>query len=180
MRGIEAAPFFKSMGVVTSYLFRMATELTRRPDRQGWFIYFGDVCIGHIGMRSGVPVSEPQWGWTCGFSPGCDSGQQTHGTGETFEEARAQFVDAWNRLRPTRTEAHFELWRHHRDWTAWKYRMHDKGLKLPTETKNDLARCFCGVEITNRSMKVHIVPPRHRQLGPLRLPDISVLTSIEE
>jgi hypothetical protein len=146
----------------------MATELTRRPDkgpsRQGWFIYFGDVCIGHIGMRSGVPVSEPQWGWTCGFSPGCDPGQQTHGTGETFEGARAQFVDAWNRLRPTRTEAHFELWRHHRDWTAWKYRMHEKGLKLPTETKNDLARCFCGVEITNSSMKVHI-KTFHRGIG---------------
>ena len=99
--------------------FCMATELTHRPDkgpnRQGWFVYFGDVCIGHIGMRSGVAIFEPQWGWTCGFSPGCDPRQQTNGSGETFEEARAQFEAAWNRLRPTLTEAHFELWRHDRD-----------------------------------------------------------------
>jgi hypothetical protein len=26
---------------------------------------------------------------------------------------------------------------------------------LPTQTKNDLARCFRGVEITNRSIDVH-------------------------
>jgi hypothetical protein len=29
---------------------------------------------------------------------------------------------AWNRLRPTRTKAHFELWRQNRDWNAWKGR----------------------------------------------------------
>jgi len=63
-----------------------------------------------------------------------------------------------------RTEAHFELWRHERDFTAWKYRMHEKGLKLPTQTKNDLARCFCGVEITNRSLDAHI-RAFHRGIG---------------
>jgi hypothetical protein len=141
-------------------LFCLATEFTRRPDkgrnRQGWFVYFGDVRVGHIGLRDGVPLSEPQWGWTCGFYPGCDPRQPTNGTGETFEEARAGFEEAWNRLSRTRTEAHFELWRQNRDWTAWKYRMQEKGLKLPTQTKNDLARCFCGVEITNRSLDAHI------------------------
>jgi hypothetical protein len=148
------------------YLFRM-TELTRRPAKGpdlGWVVYFGDVRVGHIGKRTGVPVSEPQWGWTCGFYPGCDPGQQTNGTGETFEEARAGFEEAWNRLRPTRTEAHFELWRQERDFTAWKYRMQEKGLKLPTQTKNDLARCFCGVEITNRSLDAHI-RAFHRGIG---------------
>jgi hypothetical protein len=88
----------------------------------------------------------------------------TNGTGETFEEARAGFEEAWNRLRATRTEAHFELWRQNRDWIAWKYRMQEKGLKLPTQTKNDLARCFCGVEITNRSLDVHI-RAFHRGIG---------------
>jgi hypothetical protein len=91
------------------------TELTCRPDkgphREGWLVYFGDICVGHIGLRTGVPVSEPQWGWACGFYPGCDHGQQANGTGETFDEARAGFEEAWNRLRATRTEAHFELWR---------------------------------------------------------------------
>jgi hypothetical protein len=58
--------------------------------------------------------------------------------------------------RATRTEAHFELWRHERDYTAWKYRMRDKGLKMPTQTKNNRALCFCGTEITSRSMDAHI------------------------
>jgi hypothetical protein len=34
--------------------------------------------------------------------------------------------------------------------------MHDASLKLPTQTKNDRAHCFCGEEITNRSITVHI------------------------
>jgi hypothetical protein len=78
------------------------------------------------------------------------------GTGETFEEAKAEFEEAWNQLRPTRTEAHYELWRQNRDFTAWKYRMHDEHLKLPTQTKNDRCRCFCGAEISNRSIDAHI------------------------
>jgi hypothetical protein len=80
------------------------TELTRRPAKRpdrGWVVYFGDVCVGHIGLRAGVPVSEPQWGWTCGFYPGCDPGKQTNGTADTFEKARAEFEEAWNRLRQT-------------------------------------------------------------------------------
>jgi hypothetical protein len=78
------------------------TELTRRPAKgpdRGWVVYFGDVRVGHIGLRAGVPVSEPQWCWTCGFYPGCDPGQQTNGTADTFEKARAEFEEAWNRLR---------------------------------------------------------------------------------
>jgi hypothetical protein len=148
--------------------FKTVTELTRRPDKghhdEGWFVYFGDVRVGHIGLRTGVPVLEPQWGWTCGFYPGCAPGQQTNGTGETFEDAKAGFEEAWNRLRATRTEAHFELWRQERDFTVWKYRMREKGLKLPTQTKNGLARCFCGVEISNRSLDAHI-RAFHRGIG---------------
>jgi hypothetical protein len=136
------------------------TELTRRPDKghhdEGWFVYFGDVRLGHIGLRSGAPVDEPQWGWTCGFYPGCNPGQATNGIGETFEEARDGFDEAWKLLRATRTEAHFELWRQQRDFTAWKYRMHDASLKLPTQTQNNRSRCFCGAEIANRSIDAHI------------------------
>jgi hypothetical protein len=36
--------------------------------------------------------------------------------------------------------------------------------QLPTETKNDLARCFCGVEITNRSIDTRI-RTFHRGIG---------------
>ena len=146
-------------------------ELTRRPTddphREGWLIYFGDVRVGQIGMRAGVPVDRPQWGWSCGFYPGCDPGEQMHGTGETFEEAKAGFQAAWDRMRPTKTEAHFELWRYQRDFTAWKYRMWDEKCQMPTQRTKDRSRCFCGAEITNASVPKH-VREAHRGIGDPR------------
>jgi hypothetical protein len=143
-------------------------QLTRRrdnsSDREGWFVYYGDVRVGHIGLRTGVPIHEPQWGWTCGFYPGCDPGQHTNGTGETFEEARADFEKAWHRLAATRTEAHYEIWRQSRDFHAWKYRMHDERLMMPTQLTSGIARCFCGAEITNSSVPQHI-QAAHRGIG---------------
>ncbi len=67
-------------------------------------------------------------------------------------------------MRPTRTEAHFEMWRRQRDFTAWKYRMRDEKLPLPTQSTSGQARCFCGVEITNTSIDSHI-REAHRGLG---------------
>ena len=32
-----------------------------------WHVYYDDVQVGSIGMRSGVPNGVDQWGWTCGF-----------------------------------------------------------------------------------------------------------------
>jgi hypothetical protein len=47
------------------------TTLTRRPDdNEGWYVYFGDVRVGQIGRRSGVPNHADQWGWIIGFHPG--------------------------------------------------------------------------------------------------------------
>jgi hypothetical protein len=143
-------------------------QLTRRPDndphREGWFVYFGDVRIGHIGRRTGVPTHAPQWGWTCGFYPGCDPGQQTHGTGETFEDARAEFEKAWHKLAATRTEAHYELWRQSRDFHAWKDRMHEESRPLPTQTRGAPSRCFCGEFLTTASVDQH-VRTAHRGIG---------------
>jgi hypothetical protein len=103
--------------------------LTRRrsslddPHRETWLIYFGDVRVGSIGRRAGVPSSAPQWGWSCGFYPGTDPGEHRISIGETFDEARAGFQAAWQELASTRTEAHYEAWRRRRDWTAWNDRM---------------------------------------------------------
>jgi hypothetical protein len=45
--------------------------LTRRRDPdarlESWQVYFGDVRVGMIGIRSGVPVHADQWQWSCGF-----------------------------------------------------------------------------------------------------------------
>ncbi|MGC0389345.1 hypothetical protein ABIF91_001699 [Bradyrhizobium sp. USDA 241] len=145
------------------------TQLTRRPDKEphragGWFVYYGDVRVGHIGKRAGVPTHAPQWVWNCGFYPGCDPGQSTNGTAETFEQARAGFEEAWRKLLVTRTEAHFELWRQSRDFHAWKDRMHDERLPMPTQRESGRARCFCGEEITNAGVPAHI-QAAHRGIG---------------
>jgi hypothetical protein len=46
-------------------------KLTRRRDPEGhqevWHVYYGDVKVGTIGQRAGVPVGVDQWGWSCGF-----------------------------------------------------------------------------------------------------------------
>jgi hypothetical protein len=52
--------------------------LTRRrsdnPHRETWHVYFGDIRIGFIGERAGVPVDVDQWEWSCGFYPGLHQG----------------------------------------------------------------------------------------------------------
>jgi hypothetical protein len=73
----------------------MTRYLTRRRDlstaQEGWAIFFGDVRVGSIGLRAGVPSHAPQWSWSCGFYPGTDPGERASGIAETFEEARRAF-----------------------------------------------------------------------------------------
>ena len=161
--------------------------LTRCPDRDphrsgGWFIYCGDVRVGHIGRQTGVPLTADQWGWSCGFYPGCDPGESKAGTAASFDDARAEFQKAWDRLAPKKTEAHFELWRRQRDFTAWKDRMHDENRMhdekkpLPTQRTDGRAQCFCGTDITNALVDRHIhgppapdAPPRTRAARKYRI-----------
>ncbi len=74
-------------------------ELTRRPNRdphrEGWFVYCGDVEIGHIGLRAGVPKDVDQWGWHCGFQPAAQRGIAAAGTAPNFDQARNAFERAW-------------------------------------------------------------------------------------
>jgi hypothetical protein len=143
-------------------------DLTRRPhddpQRKGWHVYFGDVRIGHIAERAGVPKAADQWGWNLGFYPGTDVGIQWSGTGRTFEEVRKAFERAWYMIEPTLTEADYERWREQRDFAAWKHRMWAEKLQLPTQTPEDRSRCFCGAEITNAGIAGH-VRAAHRGIG---------------
>lgn len=72
--------------------------LTRRRQhdrhQECWQIYFGDVCVGTIGERAGVPVEVDQWGWHCGFAPAIDGGLRAGGTAASLEQARAAFATA--------------------------------------------------------------------------------------
>jgi hypothetical protein len=80
------------------------TTLTRRrnhdPHREGWRIFFGDVQVGTITKRGGVPIDVDQWEWRCGFFPGTEPWQQRDGSAGTYEEARAAFQSAWRDLLP--------------------------------------------------------------------------------
>jgi hypothetical protein len=137
----------------------MPTKLTRRryPERVDcWDVFYGDVCVGTIARRTGCPVDVDQWEWGCGFYPGTEPGQGESGTAVDFDQARAGFEAAWQRMLPTLTEVSFQEWRNQRAWTAWKYQMHDAGLPLPTQLQSGRARCFCGVEIDNRGMDDHV------------------------
>ena len=82
-------------------------HLTRRREqdshRESWHVYFGDVRIGWIGERAGVPKSGDQWGWTCGFHP---RDGHVSGTAGSFDQARADFERAWRDYLPRCTDAH--------------------------------------------------------------------------
>jgi hypothetical protein len=41
-------------------------------------------------------------------------------------------------------------------WTAWKYAMWDAGLKLPTQSPDQHARCLCGAPIDIAGMAPHV------------------------
>ena len=127
------------------------SQLTRRrrPDAnlETWLVYYGDVQVGIIGRRAGVPVDVDQWGWSLGFYPGTDPGEDLGGTAATFDQARDDFGRAWPGFLAKRTEADFEAWRDQQAWTAWKYAMRDAGCRLPTQVTALRSWCFCGAEI---------------------------------
>jgi hypothetical protein len=129
-------------------------ELTRRryPERPDcWHVYYGDVQVGTIAARAGNPHDTNPWEWSCGFYPG----EHQNGTAATFDDARAEFEQAWRVFLSTHTEADFQEWREARAWTAWKYKMWDTGHRLPTQLASGRSKCFCGADITIRDMGQH-------------------------
>src|SRR6516225_4560149 len=68
------------------------SALTRRRDpaahHETWLIHHGDVHIGTIRIRAGVPGSVDQWGWTCGFHPASHRGVSADGAAMSFGAAR--------------------------------------------------------------------------------------------
>ena len=140
--------------------------LTRRRDlkaaQEGWHVYYGDVRAGTIAIRVGIPTGEDQWGWSCGFYPGCHPGEQTDGTGPTFEQARADFEQAWAVFLSNRTEADFMEWRRSQALMAWKYRMWDTGHRLPTQASDGRSACFCGAMLTIGAVPDHVLSAHAR------------------
>jgi hypothetical protein len=56
-----------------------------------------------------------------------------------------------------RAETDFQVWRDHRAFTTRKYRMHDTGHQLPTQTADGRSTCFCGDVITVTVLREHIL-----------------------
>jgi hypothetical protein len=134
--------------------------LTRSRDHdrreECWLIYFGDVHVGTISIRSGVPVDKDQWGWQCGFYPVSHRGEDAAGTAATFEQARRKFETAWRALQPKLSEADFQAYRRQRAFVSWKYAMWENGCKLPTQLPGGQSQCFCGAPIDIPGTERHV------------------------
>jgi len=134
--------------------------LTRRGDsdsrQERWRVFYGDVQVGTIGRRSGVPVTVDQWDWSCGFRPASERVQAERGIAPDFSQARVAFQAAWLRLLPKLTESDFQEYRRERAFRDWKYAMWDAGCRLPTQLPSGRSRCFCGAEIEIRCAVKHI------------------------
>ena len=135
--------------------------LTRRrsPDAQQetWLVYYGDVHVGTISERAGVPADADQWSWAVGFYPASHRGVRASGTAKSFDAARAISETAWHWLLPKLTEADFTEYRRQRVMDAWKHAMWEAGLKLPTQVAAARSRCFCGVEIGIADVEQHVL-----------------------
>jgi hypothetical protein len=129
--------------------------LTRRrskdPREECWHVYYGDVRVGTIAIRSGNPADTDPWACSCGFYPGNHPRECTSGTAASFDEARLAFESAWRVFLAKRTEADFQAWRDHRDWIARRYAMWERGEKLPSQVPSSLKRCVCGASFDSHA-----------------------------
>ena len=140
-------------------------HLTRRRDLQApdecWHVYYGDVRVGTIAKRVGIPFDEEPWGWLCGFYPGCHPRERTDGAAATFAQARAEFEAAWAIFLSNRTDADFAAWRHQQDWTARKYAMWERQEKMPSQKPNTMMRCPCGETFDSHRLEYTVIHVPH-------------------
>ena len=138
--------------------------LTRRryPEvHKCWHVYYGDLHVGTITIRTGNPHDTDPWQWRCGFYPGSNPGEQRSGTAATFDEARTDFESAWKIFLSKRTEADFQEWHDQRDWTARKYAMWERGEKVPSQKPSSLMRCPCGEVFDSHRLENTVIPVPH-------------------
>src|SRR6202790_2200065 len=139
--------------------------LTRRrsPDarEECWHVFYGDVRVGTITIRSGNPHDTDPWQWDCGFYPGSHPREHQSGTAATFDQARAEFEDAWRVFLSKRTEADFQAWRDERDWTERKYAMWQAGERLPSQKPNSRMTCPCGEVFDSHRLEETVIHVPH-------------------
>ena len=106
-------------------------ELARRrnpeaPDER-WHVYRDPVPVPHMRKIPGAGA--------CGFYPASHPAECTAATAATFDQAHADFEDAWRVFLSNRIAADFQAWRDQRDWTVEKYRRFDRGERMPPNWK---------------------------------------------
>jgi hypothetical protein len=142
--------------------------LTRRrsdnPHQVTWHVYYGDVHVGTIGERVGVPVEADQWKWSCGFYPGCEPDEHRHGTAPDFFTVRRELEIAWRELSAIKTEVDYQEWRDQRDRTEQKYASWARGNK-PLHSSS-IMRCVCGVEFDSHNTIESYDHRRHIYAAP--------------
>jgi hypothetical protein len=125
-----------------------ATALTHRRDpemrEETWRIYYGDLHVGTIGKGSGNPPGD-QCSWHRGFYPGSDPG-------DANQRHRDQFRSGSGGVRGRVVGVHLEAHRSRFSGISAapcidRVEVCDVGCKLPTQTTDGRARCFCGAEI---------------------------------
>jgi hypothetical protein len=135
--------------------------LVRRRDpearQESWHILYGDVRVGTIGLRSGVPTDVDQWHWSAGFYPLSHRALREGGIAPNFLRARADFEAAWHRFLPKITKTDLAEYRRERAWTAWKQRMWSWGCRMPTQEASGRSVCYCGAAIDTASMGEHVL-----------------------
>jgi hypothetical protein len=139
-------------------------ELTRRRYRARqdcWHVYYGDVHVGTIARRVGIPPSGRAWGRICGFYSGSEPGEFSGGTASTFDQARADFEVAWQRFSAKRTEAHYQAWCDQRDRTMRKYAMWKAGELLPSQKADSMMRCPCGERFDSHRLEHNLIHVPH-------------------
>ena len=140
-------------------------QLTRRRNLEApdecWHVFYGDVRVGTIAIRTGIPHHEDPWGWACGFYPGSHPAECTSGAAATFDQARVEFEDAWRIFLSNRTEADFDTWRAERDWTARKYAMWQAGERLPSQKPSSLMTCPCGEVFDSHRLEYTLIHVPH-------------------
>ena len=131
--------------------------LTRRRSKDAseecWHVYYGDVRVGTIAIRTGNPFATDPWQWRCGFYPGSLPGDCTSGTAASFGEARDAFELAWRVFLANRTEADFDEYRKHR---LDSLEIRDVGMQAAHPIRKRPVHMFLRAVIDIKGMSQHV------------------------
>jgi hypothetical protein len=83
------------------------------------------------------------------------------GAATTFDQARAEFEDAWAVFLSNRTNADFREWRRQRDFTERKYAVWKTSERFPSQRPNTIMRCPCGEAFDSHRLEHTLIHVPH-------------------